>query len=181
MSPLLQQFAAVAEKPKESILDGLGIDFTLLILQGIAFLLMVVVLAKYVYPVFMRIIDEREAKIEESTKAADEAKQTAEKAEQRVEAELKKARTAAAEIVATAKSEATAAIEKAEKNAKNRSERIVADAHESIDKEILKAREILKKDTLELVKQAASIATAHAADSKLDSALLKKSLDEARG
>lgn len=181
MNPLLQQFAAVAEKPKESILDGLGIDFTLLILQGIAFLLMVVVLAKYVYPVFMRIIDEREAKIEESTKAADEAKQAAEKAEERVEAELKKARTAAAAIVATAKSEATAAIEKAEKNAKNRSERIVADAHESIDKEILKARETLKKDTLELVKQAAGIATAHTADSKLDSALLKKSLDEARG
>ena len=180
MNPLLQQFAAVAEKPKESILTGLGIDFTLLILQGIAFLLMVFVLAKWVYPVFMRIIDEREAKIEESTKAADEAKAAAEKAEESVEAELKKARKAAAEIVATAKAEATAAIEKAEKNAKTRSERIVADAHESIDKEVLKARQTLKNDTLELVKQAAGIATGHVADSKLDGALLKKSLEEVR-
>ena len=177
----LQQFAsAVAEKPSESILDGLGIDFTLLVLQGIAFLIMVFVLAKWVYPVFMRIIDEREKKIEESTKAADEAKLAAEKAEESVEAELKKARKAAAEIVATAKAEATASVEKAEKDAKSRSERIVANAHESLDKEILKARETLKKDTLELVKQAAGIATAGFADSKLDSAILKKSLEEAK-
>lgn len=128
----------------------------------------------------MRIIDEREAKIEASTKAADEAKLAAEKAEEGVEAELKKARTIAADIVATAKSEATAAIEKAEKDAKTRSERIVADAHESLGKEVLKAREALKKDTLELVKQAAGLATAHVADSKLDTAVLKKSLDSVR-
>ncbi|HEY1085293.1 MAG TPA: F0F1 ATP synthase subunit B [Candidatus Saccharimonadales bacterium] len=174
------QFASAAAEPeKETILEGLGIDFTLLILQGIAFLLMVFVLAKWVYPVFMRIIDEREKKIEESTKAAESAKEAAEKAEANVEAELKKARREAADIVATAKTEATSMVEKASVDAKTKAERIVAEAKESIEKDVIKARADLKKDTLKLVKEASSLATAAVADSKLDAALIKKSVEGA--
>ena len=49
----------------------------------------------------------------------------------------------AADIVATAKNEATQMIEKAEANAKSRSERIVAEAHEDIQKDVLAARKTL--------------------------------------
>lgn len=180
MNTLVTQFAQATAEESEGIIAGLGIDVTLLILQGVAFLLMVFVLAKWVYPVFMRILDEREEKIEASTKAAAEAEAKAGEAEEKIEATLKKARTEAADIVATAKAEATASIEKAEKDAKTRSERIVTDAHETIEKDVLKAREILKKDTLELVKQASSLATGGVADSKLDAALLKQSLEGAK-
>jgi F-type H+-transporting ATPase subunit b len=117
----LQQFAtAAAHAPKESILDGLGINFTLLILQAIAFLLMVFILAKWVYPVFLRIIDERQEKIDESTKAAEKAQKAAEKAEANVSNELAKARKEAADIVATAKTEATQMVEKATRNCNHR-------------------------------------------------------------
>lgn len=180
MHAQLQQFATATTAKNEGILTGLGIDFTLLILQGIAFLLMVVVLAKWVYPVFMRILDEREDKINASAKAAEKAQKAAEKAEANVEAELKQARQQAAEIVATAKSEATAMTEAADKKAKNRAERIVAEAQEEIDKSVIAARRALEKDTLQLVKKAASLATENVADSELDTALIKKSVEEAK-
>lgn len=176
----LQQFATAAAAPKESILDGLGINFTLLILQAIAFLLMVVILAKWVYPVFLRIIDERQAKIDESTKAAEKAQKAAESAEENVAAELKKARKEAADIVATAKTEAAQMVEKADANAKVRAERIVAEAHEEIDKSVIAAKKTLERETLQLVKKAAGLAVAGVADSKLDEKLIKKSIEEAK-
>lgn len=181
MTPQLLQFASTANQPEsEGILAGLGIDFTLLILQAIAFLLMVFVLAKWVYPVFMRIIDEREARINESAKAAEKAQKAAESAEANIETEMKKARLEAADIVATAKAEATALTEAADKKAKERSERIVTEAQEEIDKSVISARKALEKETIKLVKEAASLATANVADSKLDTAMIKKSVEKVR-
>lgn len=174
----LTSFAAAAEK--ETILEGLGIDGTMLVLQAIAFLLTVWVLAKWVYPIFFRIINERQEKIEASVKAADEARQAAEKAESRVEADLSKARREAADIVATAKAEAAQLAERSDKKAKERAERIVAEAQEEIDKSVRAARKTLERDTLELVKQAAAAATAHVADDKFDTALIKQSLEGAK-
>lgn len=167
-----------AEKP--DILTSLGIDWTLLVLQLIAFLILVWLLAKFVYPVFMRIIDERQAKIEESVKAAAEAEKKAEKAESAVEDALKKARAEAADIVATAKTEAVQMVEKAEKSAKTKADRIVTEAHEDIQKDIASAKKALEKDTLKLVKEAASLATLGVADNKFDTALVKRSVEEAK-
>lgn len=167
-----------AEKP--DILTSLGIDWTLLILQLIAFLILVWLLAKFVYPVFMRIIDERQAKIDESIKAAAEAEKKAEKAESAVEDALKKARAEAADIVATAKQESVQMVEKAEESAKTKAERIVAEAHEDIQKDIANAKKLLEKDTLRLVKEAAILATSSVADSKFDTALVKKSIEGAK-
>ena len=162
------------------VMSVLGIDWTMLVLQLVAFLLLVALLGKFVYPVFMKIIDERQEKIDASVKAADEAREAAEKAEGRVEQDLAKARREAADIVATAKAEATQMTERADKKAKERAERIVAEAQEEIDKSIIAARKSLEKDTLELVKKAAAAATAHVADDKFDTALVKKSLEGAK-
>ncbi len=174
------QFAAAEAAGDETILQGLGIDFTLLIIQAIAFLLTVFVLAKWVYPVFMRIIDDREASIAESAVAADKAKKAAEDAEKHVASELQKARAEAADIVATAKAEALQMSERADKKAKERAERTVADAQNEIEKSVIAARKSLEADTIQLVQQAASIATSSVADDKLDTALVKKSIAGAR-
>jgi F-type H+-transporting ATPase subunit b len=178
---ILTQFASSASgEEKTDILTGLGIDWTLMALQLVAFLILVWILGKFVYPVFLRIIDERQAKIDESVKAAADAVVQAEKAETAVEDALKQARKEAADIVATAKSEAVAMVEKAESSAKTKAERIVTEAQESIQKEVLAAKKSLEKDTLDLVKRAASIATAGVADAKFDAALIKKSVEGAK-
>lgn len=183
MENILTQFASSSssEQPeKTDILTGLGIDWTLLVLQLIAFLILVWLLAKFVYPVFLRIIDERQAKIDESVKAAQDAEKKAEAAETAVEDALKVARKEAADVVATAKAEAVQMVEKAEKSAKTKAERIVAEAHEDIQKEVANAKKSLEKDTLRLVKEAASLATAGVADGKFDETLIKKSVEGAK-
>lgn len=164
----------------DSILGSLGIDWMLLGVQVVAFLIAVAVLAKFVYPVFLKIIDERQEKIDASVKAAEAAQEKAEGAEEEVEKLLAVARKEAVEIVATAKSEASQMVEKAEKSAKAKSERIVAEAHEDIQKEIAGAKKTLEKDVMALVKQAASIATQGVADAKLDTAMIKKSIEGAK-
>lgn len=180
MNTIFTQFAATEAGEKTDIISGLGIDWTLMALQAVAFLLLVAVLGKFVYPVFLRIIDERQAKIDESVKAAAAAEKKAEQAETAVEDAMKQARKEAADIVATAKTEASQMVEKAENSAKTKAERIVAEAHEDIQKEIANAKKSLEKDTLNLVKQAASLATAGVADAKFDTELIKKSVEGAR-
>lgn len=176
----LTYLASTAGEEKKDILSSLGIDWTLLIFQAVAFLILVFLLGKFVYPVFLRIIDERQDKLDEGTRAAAEAEKKAAEAEKKIEKALKEARSEATDIVATAKSEATAMVGKAEADAKRRGDRIVEEAREEIDKEVIAARKSLQRDTAELVKQAASIATAGVADSKLDTALIKKSVEEAK-
>lgn len=182
MQQLFTQFASEAKSTEESgdLLASLGIDWTLLIVQLVAFLVLVWLLGKYVYPVLIKALDSREAKIEEAGKAAEAAEKKAEAAESKIEDTLKQARAEAADIVATAKTEATQMIEKAEANAKQRSERIVAEAHEDIQKDVLAARKTLERDTLSLVKKAAGLAVSSIADSKLDESLIKKSVTEAK-
>ena len=172
--------AAAAEAEKTDIMSSLGIDWKLLILQMVAFLILVAVLAKFAYPVFFKIIADREEKIEEGAKAAEEAAKAAQESQADTEKLLNVARKEAAEIVALAKTEATQMTENADKKAKERAERIVADAQEQIQKEILAAKKSLEKDTLKLVKQAASLATISIADNKLDDAMIKKSVQEAK-
>ncbi len=182
MERILTQLASEAGSTEASgdLLASLGIDWTLLIVQLVAFLILVWLLGKYVYPVLIKTLDAREAKIEEAGKAAEAAEKKAEAAESKIEDVLKKARLEAADIVATAKNEATMMVEKAESNAKSRSERIVAEAHEDIQKDVLAARKTLEKDVINLVKQAASIAVSGVADSKLDDALIRKSVEKAK-
>jgi F-type H+-transporting ATPase subunit b len=144
----LTQFA---ETGKADIFTTLGIDWRLLILQIIAFLILVWLLTKYVYPWLMKSVDERQAKIEESVKAAELAEKKAESAQEEVAKLLKEARAEAKDIVTTARDEATAMVADAEGKAKTRAEKIVKDAHDQLEKDVIAARKTLHNDTIELV------------------------------
>lgn len=176
-TPLTQFAAQTAEK--KDILSSLGIDWTLLALQLVAFLLLVWLLGKFVYPVFMRIIDERQAKLDAGTKAAAEAEKKAAAAEADVEKLLKKARDDAHMIVATARDEAGTTLEAADKKAKERAQAITDSAREEISKEIAGARKALRNETLDLIAQATEKVTRGSMSADVDKKLVKQSLDEA--
>jgi F-type H+-transporting ATPase subunit b len=173
-------YLAATEAPSGDLFSALGIDWQMLIFQGVAFLILVWLLGKFVFPILMKQVDERQSKIAEGTRAAEAAEQKATEAEAKIEAALKKARSEASDIVSTAKDEAVAMVEKAESQAKTRSERIVAEAQEDIAKDVLAARRVLEKETISLVKQAAGLAVSGLADNKLDTALVKKSIEGAK-
>ena len=105
-SPLTYFASTEAAASDAGVLGALGIDWKLLIFQAIAFLILVFLLGKFVFPVFIKIVDKREAAIAESNKAAVEASKQAEQSKEATEKLLAKARAEAKEIVATAKTEA---------------------------------------------------------------------------
>lgn len=177
----LTVFAATSEASSDGgVLAALGIDWTLLVIQLVSFLVLVWLLGKFVYPVFVRIIDERQEKIEASVKAAEIAEQKAEAAQEDVAALLKEARKEAKEIVTTAKDEATAILEASDAKAKSRADKIVKDAHDQLEKDIVAARKALHNDTIELVALATEKVIGNVADAKLDRKIIESAVKEAK-
>ncbi len=175
----LQLFASTSAESGD-IFTSLGIDWTLLAVQIVAFLILVGVLGKFIYPVFNRVIDERQEKIEASTKAAEAAQESAETAQKEVEKLLATARKEAKDIVATAKAEATAAVEAADTKASQKAKKIVESAHEQIEKDILAAKKALHNETIELVALATEAVLKQKIDSKTDQALIAAAVKDAK-
>jgi F-type H+-transporting ATPase subunit b len=176
MKDVLIQFAQTESSTKPGMFEALGIDWKLLILQTVAFLLLVFLLGKYVYPRLIKMIDDRQAKIDDSVAAAELAQKKAEAAESAVEDELKKARADAAIIVETARQEAADKASESEKKAAAKAEYIVKEAQAELAAEISKARDMLHKETIELVAYATEKIVKQKIDAKADASLIKDAL-----
>lgn len=171
---------ASTTEPEGDLLSALGIDWQLLIVQIVAFLILVWLLGKFVYPWLMKSVDERQKSIEDAAKAAKEAQNSAAASEAETAKLLKQARKDAAEIVETAKLEATTFVTETETRAKSTAEKIVADAKAQIDKDIDKARRELHDETLELIALATEKIVRKKLDKKADEALITEALKEAK-
>lgn len=174
MAPL----TTFASAEKSDLFGVLGIDLKLLILQSIAFLIMLWVLKKFVYPPLTRALDERQKTVEEGLRAAKEAEENAAKSQAEIEKILATARKEANGIIATAKSEAVASIEAAEAKAKTKAQRIVEQAHEQLDQDVREARKTLRKDTVELVTLATEKVLAAKLDAVQDAKLVETAIKE---
>jgi len=175
------QFVAATETHAQSsgLFSALGIDWQLLVTQGLAFLILVFLLGKFVYPKIIAAIDAREKAIEDSVAAAGKAEAKAEAAQQEVKKLLAEARQEAGDIVATAKKEAVASIEAAEVKAKKRAEHIATEAQEQLSQEVTKARVALRQETTELVALATEKIIREKLDVARDGKLIQTALKEA--
>ena len=139
MQTALYILASTEVAQKASLFESLGIDWKMLVLQSVAFLLLLWLLSKFVYPVLNKMIDTREAAIAAGQESAKAMQAQAAKAEEKMKALMQDAQKEASEIVATAKSEASDMVGMAEEKAKANAERIVAQAQESIAKDVAAA------------------------------------------
>lgn len=171
---------AATETAEKGFFEQLGIDWTLLVLQALAFLVLVVVLGKFVYPVFMRIIDDREGRIEESLKAAREAADHANSVQDEIDKKLATARREARDIVATAKDEANNMLAKADEKSKANADHLIEVARDEIAKETTAAKRALHNETIELVALATEKVIAGSINVKTDKTVIKKALEEAK-
>src|SRR4030095_13618524 len=151
----------------------------LLVIQAIAFLILVALLAKFVYPALIKAIDDRRSQIEEGLKEAKEGQEALAKAEAKVTELMEQARKDADEILARAHQESTSQIAEAEATAKKRAEQIVKDARTQLDAEVAKARVALKRDTVQLVAMATERIVNEKLDERKDANLIKESLAQA--
>lgn len=167
-----------AAESSPGLLQALGIDWKLFVAQGVAFLILVGVLAKFVYPTLVKSIDSRREAIEAGLKEAKESQEALEKAEAKVAELLADARKEADDILARTQKEAANVVAEAEGKAKTRAEQIVADARAQLDVDVTKARESLKKDTIELVALATEKVIGEKLNDAKDADLVKKALTE---
>ncbi|QQS19497.1 F0F1 ATP synthase subunit B [Candidatus Saccharibacteria bacterium] len=177
---LFTQFASEVAQAEEATnpVKALGIDVKLLVFQIIAFALLTWLLSKYVFPVLMKAVDERQKRIDEGNVAAAEAAKQAAATEEKMTVILKKARAEASDIVATAKAEASGMLTKSEEKSKVQAERIVAAAHESIEKDVLAAKKALHNETIELVALATEKVVGKTVTDQVDKKIISESLKE---
>lgn len=173
---LLSLFAS--ENASGNVLDTLGIDLTSLGIQIGAFLIFFAIIAKFVYPPVLSMLDKRDKEIERAAASARSAQQMADKSKVETEKLLKQAKTEAAEIVAIAKSEASNILDEVETKSKAQAERIVADAQATIDKEIIAARKSLHNEMIDLVTLATEKVATKAVDKNIDREIVAQVLKE---
>ncbi len=116
-----------------------------LIVQMIVFLILVGFTMKFVWPPIAKALDERAAKIADGLAAADKAKAQQAEGSKRVEAELGKARTDAAQRISDAERRAQAIVEEAKARANEEGNKIVAAARAEAEQQLVKAREALRE------------------------------------
>ena len=169
---------AAHDAASPGLLQALGIDGKLLIEQALAFLILVAILGKFVYPALMKAIDTRRDQIEAGQKEAKEAAEALTNAEAKVDDMLAAARKEADDIIARSHKEAGAMVAEAEEKAKTRAEQIVKDARSQLETEVSKARQMLKRDTIKLVAEATEKVVKEKLDDKKDASLIREALGE---
>ena len=179
MEKILTQFANSGASEKAGLFDSLGIDWALLAFQTVAFLILLFVLRKFVYPPMMEMLVKREKDLKAADAAAKSAKENADRAEEMTAEMMRKAREQASDIVASAREEATEVVEEAAKKATAKSEALIKEAHNTIAQEIENAKKDLYNSTLELVAEATGKVLGEKIDAKKDTKLISEALEEA--
>lgn len=169
---------ATASQPSEGLMSSLGIDWAMLGFQTLAFLILLLILKKFVYPPLVKMLDKRDEVVRASADAAMEAEKSASEAEVRTAELLDQAKREASEIIATAKEEATVVAKSIQDKAEAKSESLLASAKEEIDKEVMGAKVALKTEAIELVAMATGKVIEQKIDAKQDAGLIKRALEE---
>lgn len=177
MLPSIINFASTEASEESGLLGSLGIDFQLLILQTVAFLILLFLLSKFVYPILANMLEKREKQIEDSVKVAKEVEKNAEKTQAEIAKLMREAREQADEVVADAKAEASKIVEAADKKSHERAERIISDAENEIAKNLEDAKSSLRQETVNLVAEATSVVIGKTVDAQIDNKVIKSAID----
>lgn len=161
------------------LLGALGVDVRLLVVQAIAFLILLWALSKFVYPVISGMLDKREETIREGIEAAERAEKNAADANEKVDALLSDARKQASDVIAGAKGEAASIVEAANVSAAKQTERMLERANTEIEKEVEMARKALRDETIDLVSLATEKVVGNAMTEKVDKKIVASAVKEA--
>ncbi len=121
-----------------------------LIGEVIAFLIMIALTMKFVWPPLMQKIEERQHRIAEGLEAADRARKELADADARVAEEIKAARAEAAQIIERANQQATQIVDKARTDALMEAAKLKAAAQADIDNMAHRARAELRGQVAQL-------------------------------
>jgi F-type H+-transporting ATPase subunit b len=165
---------------QESVTATFGISWQALLFQAITFLLVVLILKKFVVGKIYDIIDAREKAINDGLDKAAQAKKELSSAQDEIDTILKDARTQAETIVASAKKESADLVKSAEDKAVKRAESIIADAQSKLAVDVEKARHDLRAETARLIGEVAETILHEKLTSTKDQELIVSELERRR-
>ncbi len=113
-------------------MEKLGINLTSFFFQTINFLIIFFVLAKFVFPIIIKMLEERKQKIEEGIKNADKVKSELLHIEEKYKEELQKAQQEAKRIIENAKEETERIRKETIAKAQQEAQQILAKTQEEI-------------------------------------------------
>jgi F-type H+-transporting ATPase subunit b len=142
--------------------------------QMITFAVFVWFTMKFVWPLLMQAIEERQAKIADGLAAAEKGRHELELAEVRAKELLRERKQQAAEIVAHAQKRANEIIEEAKISARTESERILGSARAQISQDLQEARDKLKQEVGQLAIAAAEQILMREVDAEAHQEILSK-------
>src|ERR1700733_8877526 len=145
-----------------------------LIIQGVAFFLVVLVVMKFLWPPLMAAIEERRKKIADGLAAGTRAQKDLDDAKVKAQEIIREARDKAVQIVDQASKRSAEIIEEAKGTAIAEGQRIVTQAREEIALDTSRAREGLRKQVASLAVQGASHLLEREIDPKTHADLLDK-------
>jgi F-type H+-transporting ATPase subunit b len=149
-----------------------------LIAEIIAFILMVLILAKWVYPVIIRVAEAREKTIAAGLKAAEESEKRLAEVKEQVAQLLDEAKAQAREILSQAQREASAEAEEARAKAKADAEAIVERARGEIGVERDRAIQEIRAEMSSLVIAATEQVLGEVIDAKTHQRLIDQALSK---
>jgi F-type H+-transporting ATPase subunit b len=145
-----------------------------LIVQMLVFVALIVFTMKFVWPMILGPMDERNRKIAAGLAAANKGEHALEEAEARAKEILREARERAAQIVDMAGKRSNEIVEEAKGTATSEAQRLVAQAHDEVSRETTRAREELSKQVGKLAVDGASRLLGREIDPKAHAALLEQ-------
>jgi len=161
-------------------MSGLGINTGALIAQLIAFAILFIVLARYAFPILLKTLDERQARIQEGIDNAERAKQDLASAEKRIEAMLNDARVESQKVIASATTAAERLKSDIEAQAQQRAREIEVQAGARIEQQVAKAKAELRQQVADLAIAAAEKVIGGSMDTATNRRLVDEFVSQSR-
>ena len=149
----------------------MNINLTLF-MQAVIFALFIWFCARFIWPVLMRAIGERQKQIADGLAAGEEARQSLSRAEKQIAEMLSEAKTRASDIVAQGEKTRTETVDQARTDAKSEGDRLIAAAKAEIEQEVSRAKEALRNQVADLAVAGASQILKREVDAKAHAELL---------
>ncbi len=156
----------------------LGIEWSTLITQIVAFGILLVLLYIIAYKPIMRILDERARRIKEGLEQAEAAKKMSAEAEEMVKARLEEASRESQERLARAIKAAEEMKQKAREDARKEAEALIERARQDIWRERMEAVDAVRREFADLTVLAAGKVIEKTLDKEEHLELIEKVLEE---
>lgn len=159
-------------------ISSLGINLKAFIFQLVTFLLVLLILRRWVFPKLVATLESRRDALERSLEQAKETEETLKAAEEKADKLLHKAREQADASLADAAKKAEGVIAGAEAKAAERAGQIIKEAEAHLDQERERLHQELRGELADLVVQTTRMLLRQKLNGKSDQALIETSLKE---